>query len=192
MLLSLIATRSSLASSGKPCSRRPEQKILTSTAYHPETDGQSECTNQTTEIALRFYVSARQHDWADVIDTVQSSLLTSVHATTGKTPGELLYGINPRHAIDLSNPASPATASDDWAELRETIRKEAADSIAHAQGDDEDRIRQTLIRIFSRSRRQSIPSTPQGLSSPWRTKAKNWPTACWALRGRSSYWHQRV
>ena len=29
-------------------------KILTSTAYHLETDGQSEQTNQTIEIALRY------------------------------------------------------------------------------------------------------------------------------------------
>ena len=47
-------------------------KILTSTAYHPETDGQSERTNQTIEIVLRYYVSARQHNWADALDVVQA------------------------------------------------------------------------------------------------------------------------
>jgi transposase InsO family protein len=32
-------------------------KLLMSTAYHPQTDGQSERTNQTVEIALRFFLS---------------------------------------------------------------------------------------------------------------------------------------
>jgi len=109
-------------------------KILTSTAYHPETDGQSERTNQTIEVALRYYISERQTNWADAIDIIQAAIMTSVHATTGKTPGELLYGINPRHALELSNPAtSNATASDDWAEIREVMRKDAADAIGLAQ-----------------------------------------------------------
>ena len=30
-------------------------QLLYSTAYHPQTDGQSERTNQTVKIALRFY-----------------------------------------------------------------------------------------------------------------------------------------
>ena len=30
-------------------------KLLYSTAYHPQTDGASERTNQTVELALRYY-----------------------------------------------------------------------------------------------------------------------------------------
>lgn len=33
-------------------------KLLYSTAYHPQTDGQSERTNQTVEIALQFYINS--------------------------------------------------------------------------------------------------------------------------------------
>ena len=32
-------------------------KILASTAYHPQTDGQSKRTNQTVEIGLRFWIT---------------------------------------------------------------------------------------------------------------------------------------
>ena len=35
--------------------------LLTSTAYHPQTDGQSERTNQTVEIAIRFYVTSHSN-----------------------------------------------------------------------------------------------------------------------------------
>jgi hypothetical protein len=35
------------------------------TAYHPQTDGQSECTNQWLEQYLRIYGNYEQNDWAD-------------------------------------------------------------------------------------------------------------------------------
>jgi len=81
---------------------------------------------------LHYYVSERQNDWANALDIVQAAIMTTVHASTGKTPGEVLYGINPRHALELGNPAS-ASALDDWAEMREALRKDAADAIGHAQ-----------------------------------------------------------
>lgn len=114
--------------------RKAGTKILTSTAYHPQTDGQSERTNQTVEIALRYYVSPRQNDWADALDVIQGAIMTAIHATTGKSPGELLYGLNPRHALDLANPDLPkSSVSDDWAKTREVLRAEAKDAITHAQ-----------------------------------------------------------
>ena len=39
-----------------------ETKLLT--AYHPETDGQTERTNQELEQYLRMYVNHRQNNWA--------------------------------------------------------------------------------------------------------------------------------
>ncbi len=39
-------------------------KLLTSNAYHPQTDGQSERTNQTVEISIRFFLSPiNDHEW---------------------------------------------------------------------------------------------------------------------------------
>jgi len=55
-----------------------------------------------------------------------------MHATTGKSPAELLYGFNPRHAVDLINPSSPS-AAEEWAMARDIQRKDAADAIALAQ-----------------------------------------------------------
>jgi len=36
-----------------------------STAYHPETDGQMERTNQELEQYLRMYINHRQNNWAE-------------------------------------------------------------------------------------------------------------------------------
>ena len=36
-----------------------------STAYHPQTDGQTERVNQELELYLRMYVDYRQSDWSE-------------------------------------------------------------------------------------------------------------------------------
>ncbi len=37
-----------------------------STAFHPETDGQTERANQVVELHLRLFTNDRQNDWADL------------------------------------------------------------------------------------------------------------------------------
>ena len=41
-----------------------------STAYHPETDEQTERTNQKLEQYLRMYINHRQNNWAEWLATV--------------------------------------------------------------------------------------------------------------------------
>jgi Integrase zinc binding domain/Chromo (CHRromatin Organisation MOdifier) domain len=105
--------------------------LLTSTAYHPQTDGQSERTNQAVEIAFRYYVNLHQTDWAEHVDIIQAAMNTAVSATTKKSPFQLLYGFNPKHALDII--AGSVDADADWATLRELYRKEAHVAIVNAQ-----------------------------------------------------------
>ena len=38
-------------------------KVAASTAYHPQTDGQTKCVNQEVEQFLHLFVKQRQDDW---------------------------------------------------------------------------------------------------------------------------------
>ena len=38
-----------------------------STAFHPQTDGQTESVNQVLEDYLRYYTSFQQDDWAELL-----------------------------------------------------------------------------------------------------------------------------
>jgi hypothetical protein len=107
-------------------------ELLTSTAYHPQTDGQSERTNQSLEIALRHYVNLHQTNWADLVDIIEASMNTAVSATTKKSPFQLLYGFNPRHVINIVA-SNGSKVVEDWTTMRDIYRKEAADAITVAQ-----------------------------------------------------------
>jgi len=104
-------------------------KLLYSTAYHPQTDGQSERTNQTAERALRYYMAAypdRALEWFYILPQIQYALNNSINQSTGKSPNELCYGFRPREAGDIR--ATPAATQD-----FDTKRREASDSLAYAE-----------------------------------------------------------
>jgi hypothetical protein len=73
------------------------RRVLTS-AFHPETDGQTERQNQTLEQYLRIYCTLEQDDWALWISVAEFAYNDSVHATTGVTPFRANHGTNPRSA----------------------------------------------------------------------------------------------
>ncbi|GKF35331.1 putative reverse transcriptase domain-containing protein [Tanacetum coccineum] len=67
-----------------------------STAYHPQTDGQSESTIQTIEDMLCAYVIDFGNDWVKHFPLVEFSYNNSYHASIKAAPFEALYGLKCR------------------------------------------------------------------------------------------------
>jgi hypothetical protein len=95
--------------------------LLYSTAYHPQTDGQSERTNQTVEVMLRFFLATLEQstDWPRCLPKIQSVLNNAKStSSTGQTPNEIVYGFTPNFAIDYTTdpeidfPAARVDAAD--------------------------------------------------------------------------------
>jgi hypothetical protein len=63
-----------------------------SIAYHPETDGQTERTNQTLEDMLRMYVMDQQKRWEEFLPLVEFAYNNSYQSTIKMAPFEFLYG----------------------------------------------------------------------------------------------------
>ncbi|EDN02416.1 hypothetical protein HCAG_00280 [Histoplasma mississippiense (nom. inval.)] len=78
-----------------------------STAFHPQTDGQTERQNQTLEHYLRCFVNYHQDDWARWLPLAQFVYNTSQHASTGMAPAEALMGYRPDLKINVSKPPQP-------------------------------------------------------------------------------------
>ena len=66
-----------------------------STAFHPETDGQTERTNAILEQFLRAYVNYQQDDWTELLPYAEFAYNNSRQETIGRSPFYANYGHNP-------------------------------------------------------------------------------------------------
>ena len=83
-----------------------------STAYHPQTDGQSERFNQEGEAYLRAFCSQRRDDWVKWLPIAEYALNARVHSSTGYSPFFLMYGYEPQFLVP-ANPDTPVPAANE-------------------------------------------------------------------------------
>ena len=91
--------------------------LLYSTAWHPQTDGTSERSNQTAEIAMRYFISTLDdvRDWPLVLPQMSAALNNSTkYSSTNLAPNQVIYSFKTREALDLMRlDDDPATVNDD-------------------------------------------------------------------------------
>jgi hypothetical protein len=78
--------------------------LAPSTAYHPQSDGQSERTNRIIEQMLRHHVNERQDDWDQHLLPAQFAYNNAVQDSTQYSPFYLNYGVHPRTPGNLLAP----------------------------------------------------------------------------------------
>lgn len=107
-------------------------KLAMSTAYHPQTDGQSEVMVRTVKEMLRHYLSHTQKDWSELLPVLEFAYNNSVNATTGLTPFELDLGYHPvtPHTIDAS---LEVAAAETFIERQQALMNKAYEKIQKAQ-----------------------------------------------------------
>ena len=71
-------------------------KISPSTAYHPQTDGQTEIVNRKLEEMIRGFVNYDRDNWDMHLTEFEVAYNSSVHGATSFTPFYLNYGIHPK------------------------------------------------------------------------------------------------
>ncbi|GJP29237.1 hypothetical protein CLOM_g20362 [Closterium sp. NIES-68] len=81
-------------------------KIATSSAYHLQTDGQTERLNQTVEQLLRAACKDDISKWDLHLPVLEFAYNNATHSATGQTPFFLCYG---RHPLTPQQPTIPAT-----------------------------------------------------------------------------------
>jgi transposase InsO family protein len=102
-----------------------------STAYHPQTDGQSERTNQWLEQYLRIFTNFQQNDWASWLPLAQYAHNSWPNATTKKAPFELIMGHIPRVHQTTRTSTSPSVET----RLQNVteVRQQVAEAIRRSQ-----------------------------------------------------------
>jgi hypothetical protein len=108
-------------------------KLRMSTAYHPQSDGQTEIVNKILQQYLRCFVHNKPKQWGSYLHWAEWSYNTATHTTTGLTPFQVVYGRTPP-ALPIYIPGSTqlqaveATLMD-----RETVLQELKEKLLKAQ-----------------------------------------------------------
>ena len=90
-----------------------------STAFHPQTDGQTERMNRVLEDMLRHYVSPDQQDWDLFLSLAEFPMNNCYKSSIQCTPFQLVYGKQPKtpasahlDSIKEQNPTATLKARD--------------------------------------------------------------------------------
>jgi len=111
-------------------------KLAMSTAFHPQTDGQTERNNRTLEQMLRNFVNYRQNNWDQYLTAAEFAYNNAKQASTGMSPFFLVTGQNPLVPATLLNPTVDETnvqSTKDFIDNQAELIKKATDNLNKAQ-----------------------------------------------------------
>ena len=97
-----------------------------STAFHPQTDGQTERTNGILEQYLRAYINYQQDNWNELLPLAEFAYNNGYQETIKMTPFYANYGINPEHQFITHMMTEKITSANGMKDLHDTLRVEMA------------------------------------------------------------------
>jgi len=103
-----------------------------STAYHPQTDGQTERINQELEQYLRVFIDHRQEQWPDWLEMVEFAYNNKIHVATKTLPFKANYGQDPRMGFEGKRKGKYKAAGK-FIEKIKKIQEEAKAALGKAQ-----------------------------------------------------------
>ena len=103
-----------------------------STAYHTQTDGLSEQTNQWLEGYLRAYCNYAQDDWSTWLPIVEFCHNNQINSATGKTAFQTVYGMDPRS--NITNTACDVPSVEEMTQTMERMWDEVKAAIDYHKG----------------------------------------------------------
>src|ERR1700720_17201 len=112
-------------------------KLHFTLGYHPEGDGQTECTNQTLEQYLRIYCNYQQDNWYELLALAEFTYNNTLSATTGIS---LFFADKGYHRNITVHPEPDLTSARakefavDFDDLHRELQEQIAEAQKHYQG----------------------------------------------------------
>lgn len=118
----------------KELSQLMDVHLAISTAFHPQTDGQTERTNRTLIAMLRNFIDQCQTNWDLLLAAAKFAINNATNTSTGATPFFLNSGHHPHVPLSLLTPApGPNPAANDFVQTQSDALILAKESLATAQ-----------------------------------------------------------
>ena len=103
-------------------------ELALSSAYHPQTDGETERVNQEVKTYLWIFCRSNPSEWAEQIPMAEFVHNIRPHSTTSKSPFYLIMGYEPQALPDITNKTNlPAIEK----RLNELVKARNEASAAH-------------------------------------------------------------
>ena len=77
--------------------------LVFSSAYHPQTNGKTEVVNRSLGKILRILVYKEPKQWDLALEEADFSYNDTPNRSTGMSPFQIVFGINPRGVYELRN-----------------------------------------------------------------------------------------
>ena len=109
-----------------------EIKSKLSTAFHPQTDGQTERVNQELEQYLRIFIDHRQEQWPNWLGTAEFIYNNKIYSSTKTSPFKANYRQDPRMGFEMRKKGKYEGAEKFTTKMRE-IQEEAKVALGKVQ-----------------------------------------------------------
>jgi len=100
-------------------------KASLSTAFHPQTDGETERVNQEIEQFFQVFCNFQQDNWAELLPFAEFAHNVRKHSATGQSPFQVWYGFQPEF-IPPVNFATHLPTVEDCLKVLDQIRHEVS------------------------------------------------------------------
>jgi len=117
-----------------------------STAFHPQTDGQTERMNQELEQYLRFFIEHRQKDWPEWLASAEFAVNNKVHTATKVSLFMANYGRELRMGGNIRKKGKVESATE-FVERMKKVHEEAEAALKRTQ--------EEMKRYIDRSRKET-------------------------------------
>ena len=127
--------------------------LSTTTAYHPQADGQTERVNQELEQYLRVFMNEQQDDWDELLPMAEFQYNNHIHSSTQQTLFLLDSGQHSRMGFEPTQSLSHLETVNEFTDWMHSALTEAKSALAKAQDN--------MSHYYDRRQEPALEYTPR-------------------------------